>query len=736
MAAAFDLYALSDELGENQLVRSKHGAAQVVRYKNCPRIVVAFPAGNSGALVEFGPSDLRILSAEVVELFRTDGDGHGLRLRLTFSGRNVEPTRVLPGSIREIRTRLLSDSDGSATVSRYRDAFEKLPAALRTRLATGGFSPDRAGEALGPAWRPARENGREILTVERPEFFGHRTYRARLSLPDCALLDAQGLVITLRDERSLELEVTTPYRGLTPIPDEDLFNDAYASRCADPAGPLAGLPRSERLLLERARESLKFLATGEKLLAGGYRFLTYFGRDTLLSSRMLLPIVGRPVIEAACSSVLDRLSPAGEVAHEEALGNQAILEHMRAFADHVDSLRFDEAVREIERFDQPVMDYQMVDDDFLLAPLVRDILLSRDDMSALLVGAGNRVHKLGLNLEYVLLQTLSGLKDGKGIPIRSQWTGNWRDSNEGLGMGRYPGDINRFLVPAALEALQEILEHPLMAEVGLRRAISEGEEFPLLRRAVRDRGWLGELQERWAAVAGKYSVHLAPEVLRARIADFLSEASPAERRYFGALEAGPDCTLSGFSSGRCAPPVERGLDFSALSLDDSHRPVEVVHSDSVFALFNRPLPVRDLVEHLTLFSLPFPLGLWTEAGPLVANPVLCRTPELAALLDPGGYHGEVIWGWVAGMLHLGLARQRAWIGSDPAGPAADLLSTMEERLRECLSRNAQIAASELWSWEVDEHGLSSVAFGSRAAHTEESNAVQLWNTVWLAVYAE
>src|SRR6185436_8522178 len=84
-------------------------------------------------------------------------------------------------------------------------------------------------------------------------------------------------------------------------------------------------------------DALAFLSYREKLVAGSWRFLTYFGRDTLLSVRMLMPGLKRDVVEAALTAVLGRvnLTPdvkdpnfdytieVGDVAHEEELGDYA-----------------------------------------------------------------------------------------------------------------------------------------------------------------------------------------------------------------------------------------------------------------------------------------------------------------------------------------------------------------------------------------------------------------------------
>ena len=72
-------------------------------------------------------------------------------------------------------------------------------------------------------------------------------------------------------------------------------------------------------------KSLSFLCTSDKLLAGTWRFLTYFGRDSLISLLLLSPILSEGehgAIEAGLSAVLERINEEdGSVCHEENIGD-------------------------------------------------------------------------------------------------------------------------------------------------------------------------------------------------------------------------------------------------------------------------------------------------------------------------------------------------------------------------------------------------------------------------------
>jgi glycogen debranching enzyme len=70
--------------------------------------------------------------------------------------------------------------------------------------------------------------------------------------------------------------------------------------------------------------ALSFLSYTEKLLAGAWRFLTYFGRDSMISALLLEPVLSSgnaSAMEAVIGAVLERINRTdGSVCHEETLG--------------------------------------------------------------------------------------------------------------------------------------------------------------------------------------------------------------------------------------------------------------------------------------------------------------------------------------------------------------------------------------------------------------------------------
>jgi hypothetical protein len=80
--------------------------------------------------------------------------------------------------------------------------------------------------------------------------------------------------------------------------------------------------------------SLSFLSYTDKLLAGAWRFLTYFGRDSMISLLLLQPVLSEGeggAIEAVISAVLERINQTdGSVCHEETIGDYATFLNLQA----------------------------------------------------------------------------------------------------------------------------------------------------------------------------------------------------------------------------------------------------------------------------------------------------------------------------------------------------------------------------------------------------------------------
>ncbi|WP_272427490.1 hypothetical protein [Polyangium jinanense] len=609
-----------------------------------PRLLVAFPAGNAGIVLGFAPL-VQPAAFELAPLTTLDGveepDGmRGVTAHLVARAPALRIHHAMLAGIRFLRDEMAGGL-GPGAPSLAHEVDPGPPFALRRTMLDGRRIELRIEPREGST--VTREND-DIVLHAGPEGEVH------------------FLATALQDEAPL-----------APFPVEDLLNVHAASDA-------------------QARRALSFLSFQEKLLAGSWRFLTYFGRDTLLALHMLLPALEPPAIEAGLGSVLDRLAPDGDVAHEEAIGEYAVWLNAMATPRPAD-LR------------APVLDYKMVDDDFLLAPMAAAYLLDMPAGSTRARGflacktPSGMLYRdvLRQNLALVLAraapfakhpgpETLVSLKPG--LPV-----GNWRDSNQGLGGGHIPFDVNVALVPAALRAAARLFASDLLgpdpAAASEARALSDA----------------------WKGVERFFRVEIPAEAARARVSEY-------------AAAVGLDGALAVAS-------IDVPIRFFALALDAAGKPIPVMHSDTAFVLlFDEPSPeLLTLVAHDLL--RPFPAGLRTDVGMLVANPAYAGDPALAAMFTRADYHGTVVWSWQQAAMAAGLSRQLS--RKDLPDATREALLLAERALWEGIEATHARRAEELWSWEPRGGKAVLIPFGQARGHVDESNALQLWSTVYLAL---
>jgi hypothetical protein len=419
-----------------------------------------------------------------------------------------------------------------------------------------------------------------------------------------------------------------------------------------------------------------------------------------MSVRLLMPALTPQAVEAGLGAVLTRLSPQGEVAHEEDIGEFAILDHLRT---------------DRSKSDAPVFDYKMIDGTFMLAPVAAEWLLNDErgrvqaaQFLGRMDGRTEVPRALGAdlvdNLKFVLkaaakfahaprAANLIALKPG--VPV-----GQWRDSNTGLGGGRYPYDVNAVFVPAALEAASRFFLSGL-----LEPYLEPADHAMFARAASRSRIWRDKARP---------------------LFDVAIPSADARRditHYAAALNVSSDAALR--SVGGDLPVL-----FHALSLDADGKPIAVVHSDMGFdLLFGRPSPwaLRQISKTL---MRPFPAGLLTDVGMVVANPVYAA-PAIQAEFTNNAYHGTVIWSWQQAVMAAGLQRQLERPELPPI--VREELRAAQRQLWSAIRASRSMQNSELWSWSFAQGHFHIAPFGADAADVDESNAAQLWSTVYLAI---
>ncbi len=599
------------------------------------RLVFAFPSENSGIGLWFR-GHLEMISDSVRSL--PGGGGQEVEIRCRVH-RSTAVEKTLLDSIRVLRDENVG-ADTADQVEVGRAKAGSMGWALLSKEATD----------QGLLFHREQPGGRGDFELEiRP---------ARLSEGGQPILD-QGEV---------RIRVRCPFPPMTGYSNNDLYRPEF----------LAVTAKTDSRTVNSLK-ALEFLARREKLMAGSWRFLTYFGRDTLISAAMLEPILSDAALTAAVESVLVRLAPSGMVAHEEDIGPWAEWRHLQA--NEAPSL-------------EPVYDYKMIDDDLLLPLLLAKLKENGRGavVERLLKNPADRTAILK-NASYVLER----LESGQPLRLKvGESTGDWRDSHEGLGGGVYPASVNAALAVATLDALAGLLPDldpqpkDLIAKIGGLRKI-------------------------WSDIAKDYWMTLSAEQVQARIGAFEKTLSGPRKRGFQNLVAQHQEFL------------DRRFRFPILSKTDGLNPVVVAHTDVAFSLFYGRLKHEELEEILTLLERPFPFGLKTAAGYVVANPIFSSDTDHYKTLGFGQYHGLVVWSWPSAMLQLGLMRQ---LGQHPE--VAQRLQTLLNEIQQSEERVGALATSELWAIDLTDSGITWRAYGTSGDQTE-SNALQLWSTVYPAL---
>ncbi|CEJ92390.1 hypothetical protein VHEMI08045 [[Torrubiella] hemipterigena] len=491
-------------------------------------------------------------------------------------------------------------------------------------------------------------------------------------------------------------------------------------------------------LITKDREqvnALSFFSYSDKLLAGGWRFLTYFGRDSMISALLMQPILrtgSGSAMEAVIGAALERINKTdGSVSHEETIGDYATFLNLQRNLTSTAA----------------GFTYQMIDTDYYLPVLMdRYFKQSADRVGPLLKTEAGLVDEENKNmtwgdLSYTLAQKIMNitapfeqeqsvanlihLKDGESV-------GQWRDSNRGLGNGRIPFDVNCALVPAALSAIAS-----LAAVDGV---------YPK-----------NDVTATWATAAAKRAKVWEDKTL----AFFEHDTSVKDATSLLDNYVSNNTYYHGPSNGESLATYSNGsIHDYAISIksptDDSL--IKITHTDTAFrnVLLNT---TND--EQLTAFInsssnailRPFPAGLTTSVGAVVANPSLSDSPELIANLTNAAYHGTVVWGWQLALVARGFETQLArCTGPDANGftPAfckddtvRGALKAAYNKLWDVIEANTQLLQSEVWSWTfpnngTDDNGFKQVPLGvlpppPGEGGGTESDIRQLWSLVFLAI---
>lgn len=210
----------------------------------------------------------------------------------------------------------------------------------------------------------------------------------------------------------------------------------------------------------------------------------------------------------------------------------------------------------------------------------------------------------------------------------------------------------------------------------------------------------------------------------------------------------------------------------ALSLQADFTPVDIQHSDLGFALLYSPTVPTAIIEAAIEALQPYPRGLLTNAGMVVANPAYSANESAPVVFSNTAYHGAVSWSWQQAYMAAGVERQLALCDAAPARPTPDASSNStlsvrwggdsnstgsnnstdssipawcatrasalrqaQTRLWDSISGSASVLWTEVWTPVFDTtNGTFSIGdLGALSSDGSEGDAIQLWSYGFLAL---
>ncbi|OJJ47605.1 hypothetical protein ASPZODRAFT_24518 [Penicilliopsis zonata CBS 506.65] len=701
--------ALSDPPYNNYFYSDCNVAAQVVVTSPLadsdltvigPRLIVAWPAGNSGACAFFAPQSgvngtlaielvnstvgtpLAAVNSSQAGVETTTTPAVGVSGVLRFNASAVLTLPIL-GSVRTIRdfvegaSILRPEIQDAITVSTLADGSVALQRLWLDNVTTSTLS-----------FAPWNENNRSSSSSSAS---------GSVTLNNQTVQFEQGDYL---------FSATIDYPQLTQLTPAQDLND-----------------NSSDLIVQYPDQTtaLSFLSYSEKLLAGAWRFLTYFGRDSMISALLLEPVLSYgngSAIEAVIGAVLERIDRTdGSVCHEETIGDYATWTNLQ---NNIISTAMS-------------CSYGMIDTDYYLPVLMQkyfvDNHVGKTRFSVFSKISAGSIDSANLNLTYGQLALINGEKIMRlAAPFASNQTkenlvhlkdgqivGQWRDSTYGIGGGRIPFDVNTALMPAALRSIAVLARNGIYANHS---------------------NW-GELADNYAQVWEDstlqfFEVTVPQAEARQRVVSYSASSN----------FTGPNQTTT----------IDEDVRFYALSLDgyDDLAQVQVMHTDDCFR--HLLLNTTNQTQLSTLLNATannlrrtFPAGLLTDVGMLIANPAYGPDPVYAQNWTTGAYHGTVVWSWQMAMMAKGLELQLSRCNDSNANVPDfcqdpfiyNNVRSAYNTLWDSIEANTAELSTEMWSWVYDGgfqvEQLAELPPPPGVSGQTESDIRQLWSLTFLAV---
>jgi hypothetical protein len=317
--------------------------------------------------------------------------------------------------------------------------------------------------------------------------------------------------------------------------------------------------------------------------------------------------------EAVISAVLERINRTdGSVCHEETIG------------DYATYLNEQKNITSTS----PQYDYKMIDTDFYLPVIMKtyfvDSTVGRSRIDSFFAteasidpdNAGLSYEDLArisaekiVNITAAFAQPGGQIEDNLIHLKEGEVVGEWRDSTYGIGGGRIPYDVNAALVPAALRGIA---------------ALSAAGFFPE--------------HPDWNETVSAHA-----QVWEDSTLEFFAVTVPADEAK-DLVESYTEAAGFGFPSH--TEGINSDIVYHGLALDGNNdQPiVRVMNTDDCFRTFllntTNQIQLTAFVNQTANNILrPYPVGLSTPVGVIVANPAYGDDPVYAANFTNNAYHG-------------------------------------------------------------------------------------------------
>jgi hypothetical protein len=629
------------------------------------------------------------------------------------------------------------------------------------------------------------------VRVERPSLDGRSRLVLELGVdPGAASMRRAGRTVSVhsRSKRPvvLTIRIATDAASLTPIARDSIFNREFLDFIGRERGRDSTSAAARRL--EREVRSVELLSSEQKLMAGLPNFATYFGRDMMMAALMMRPIWRPAMSEHVIASVLRKLSPRGDVSHEEALGGQAVRENaarynaaMSAYfqatgrpstgradsaalaacdtAPNIGDLKLPISTRDtavpakgpptptwsavsqcaLDRADAILAElrrtrenYHMLDDELQLpileARYLADTAVTRDRKRSFLLereqGAPPRLTLLFRELALVAAETQPYVRD----PTPANLIGFVkRDPTHWRSSSWRDSDAGYANGRYAMD----------INAIWAPRAL---DAMSVILSALPGLGIGREMLDSLAAdaLAGPLAAYLADSSTLRRAAGtwygarrhfvVTLDSARIARAIAGKLAWLPASERAYWRQVAGAPDsLHDSLTFLALSLDSAGAPIAVVNTDPATELFLDATSGRPgQLEAIEAFLAPYPFGLFVGGlGPLVANDAYAER-RVWDTFAKDAYHGpRVVWGREVNLLLLGLSLRTGAAPDADANPQARRASAALQATLDAV-RASGLEHSELWSYRIEGGRLRPTRYGT-------SSDVQLWSSTDLAV---